>query len=80
METINLDAAETQLARLVAEAAAGNEIVITRAGQPVARLVPFASPQQKPRRVLGALRATLHVPPDFDAPLPDEVRARFEGA
>lgn len=80
METINLDAAGPQLARLVAEAAAGNEIVITRAGQPVARLVPFADPQHRPRRVLGALRGTLRVPPDFDAPLPDEVLARFEGA
>ncbi len=79
METINLDAAGTQLARLVAEAAAGNEIVITRAGQPVARLVPFADPQLRPRRVLGALRGTLRVPSDFDSPLSDEVLARFEG-
>lgn len=35
---------------------------------------------EAPRRVLGVLAATMRVPPDFDAPLPDEVLARFEGA
>ncbi len=77
METINVDAAGTQLSRLIAEVVSGKEVVITRAGQPVARLVPFAGP--RPRRVLGAMAGMLHVPPDFDAPLPDEVLAGLEG-
>ncbi len=78
METINVDAAGPQLLRLVAQAALGKEIVLTRDGRPVARLVAFAGPEQKPRRVLGAMAATLRVPPDFDAPLPAEVLACFE--
>ncbi len=76
METISVDTAGPQLSRLVAEAASGKEVVLTRDGQPVARLVPFVQP--RPRRVLGALAGVLQVPPEFDAPLPDEALAGFE--
>ncbi|MBP0447262.1 type II toxin-antitoxin system Phd/YefM family antitoxin [Roseomonas sp. SSH11] len=79
METVNIHAAKTQLSRLVDAAAAGQEVVIARAGRPVARLVPLASPVTKPRRVLGALAARPRVPADFDAPLPDAVLDTFEG-
>lgn len=78
METINIHAAKTQLSRLVDEAASGKEIIIARAGKPVARLVPLASPL-KQRRVLGRLAGQLTVPSDFDAPLPDDVLDAFEG-
>jgi len=43
MQTVNIHAAKTQLSRLVDEAAAGEEIIIARAGKPVARLVPLHS-------------------------------------
>jgi prevent-host-death family protein len=78
--TVNIHAAKTQLSRLVDEAATGAEIVIARAGKPVARLVPLASPQPAPgaRRVLGALAGRLRIPADFDAPLPDEMLDGFE--
>jgi len=79
METVNIHAAKTQLSRLVDAAAAGREVVIARAGRPVARLVPLAGPATKPRRVLGALAGRLRVPADFDAPLPDAVLDGFEG-
>lgn len=78
MPTVNIHAAKTHLSRLVDEAAAGTEVVIARAGKPVAKLVPLA-PQQRPRRVLGRLAGRLHVPADFDASLPDEVLDGFEG-
>lgn len=79
MEMINIHAAKTQLSRLVDTAAAGHEIVIARAGKPVAKLVPLAGPAIKPRRVLGALAGRITVPADFDAPLPSEVLDGFEG-
>lgn len=77
MQTVNLHAAKTHLSRLVDQAAAGEEIVIAKAGVPVARLVPLDRP--RPKRVLGLLAGKLHVPDDFDAPLPEEVLRSFEG-
>ena len=79
MPLINIHAAKTQLSRLVDAAAAGEEIVIARAGKPVARLVPFTAPPGSERRRLGVLGGQLRVPADFDAPLPDEELDRFEG-
>jgi prevent-host-death family protein len=79
MRTVKIHAAKTQLSRLVDEAAAGEEIIIARAGKPVARLVPLAAPIAAGRRVLGRLRGTLNVPADFDAPLPDDMLDLFEG-
>ena len=75
--SVNIHEAKTHLSRLVDEVAQGAEVIIARAGKPVARLVPLAlSPEPK---VLGLLEGKLHIPDDFDAPLPDEVLASFEG-
>jgi prevent-host-death family protein len=77
METINIHDAKTHLSRLVERAEHGEEIIIARSGRPVARLVPLAS-QEKPR-VFGRMRGKIRIADDFDAPLPDEVLALFEG-
>ncbi|MCW8141374.1 MAG: type II toxin-antitoxin system Phd/YefM family antitoxin [Planctomycetota bacterium] len=77
MRTFNIHEAKTHLSRLVEDAAAGEEIVIARAGKPVARLVPAKKLAEK--RVLGFLAGRLRVPDDFDAPLADDVIADFEG-
>jgi prevent-host-death family protein len=77
MRTVNIHAAKTNLSKLVDEAAAGTEIVIARAGRPVARLVALAP--ERPRRVLGIFDGQWTVPDDFDAPLPDDVLDSFEG-
>jgi prevent-host-death family protein len=77
MGVINIHAAKTQLSRLLDAAAAGEEVIIARAGKPVARLVPITAARQ-PRR-LGTLAGKLHIPDDFDDPLPDEIVALFEG-
>jgi len=69
--------AKTNLSRLLDRAAGGEEIVITRNGRPVAKLVP-AIPVRKPRR-LGTLKGRVRMAKDFDAPLPDEVLDTFEG-
>ncbi len=79
MRVINIHAAETQLSRLVDEAAAGKEVIIARAGKPVAKLVPLAPAPTTQRRVLGRLAGQLTVPADFDAPLPGDVLDAFEG-
>ena len=77
MRTVNIHEAKTHLSRLVEDAAGGEEIVIARAGKPVAHLVG-AKKVRKPRE-LGFLAGKFKVPDDFDAPLPDDVIADFEG-
>ncbi|MFO1025707.1 MAG: type II toxin-antitoxin system Phd/YefM family antitoxin [Acetobacteraceae bacterium] len=79
MPTVNLHAAKTHFSRLVDEAAGGTEIIIAKAGKPVAKLVPLQAPGAAPKRQLGVLVGVITVPPDFDAPLPDEILDAFEG-
>jgi prevent-host-death family protein len=73
-DIVNLHAAKTHLSRLVDRALAGEEIVIARSGKPLVRLVPV-----EPRAVRrpGLLRGRLHVPADFNEPLPPEVLDAF---
>lgn len=77
MQTVNIHQAKTHLSRLVDEAAGGREIVIARAGRPVARLVPLAVAPARKR--FGRLKGRIRIPADFDAPLPGEVLDGFEG-
>ncbi len=78
MTIVNLHAAKTHFSRLVDQAAAGEEIIIAKAGQPVAKLTPLTRTTREKRR-LGLLAGRAVIPPDFDAPLPDDVIAAFEG-
>ena len=78
MSTVNIHAAKTHLSRLVEEAAAGEEIIIAKAGTPLAKLVPLVPVEGKKRR-LGLLAGRVTIPADFDAPLPDHVLDAFEG-
>lgn len=74
--TVNIHEAKTNLSKLLARVSAGEEIIITRAGTPVARLVAI---NPKPRqRKLGSAAGRIYIAPDFDAPLPGEVLAEFE--
>lgn len=68
MKVVNVHAAKTHLSRLIEEACAGEEIVIARNSEPVARLVPFAAEQ--PRRQRGSLEGQVFVPDSFFDPLP----------
>ena len=77
-ETVNLYAAKTHLSELVERAAAGEEIVIAKAGQPKARLVPLRTPARS-RRKLGHWRGKVWIAEDFDAPLPPDLLAAFAG-
>lgn len=73
-----VSAAKTQLSRLIDLAMAGQEIVITRHGRPVARLVS-AEAMSAPRK-LGLLRGRIRIGEDFDAPLPEAPWESLEGA
>jgi prevent-host-death family protein len=77
MQTVNIHEAKTQFSRLVDAAANGEEIVIAKAGKPAARLVPME--HAKTVRRFGGLKGKIRIAEDFDAPLPDDVIAAFEG-
>jgi prevent-host-death family protein len=76
-ETVNLYEAKTNLSKLVDRAAAGEEIVIAKAGKPKAKLVPYSSARKKRRGGQNFLRIT-YIADDFDAPLPPEIQRYFE--
>ena len=73
--SVNVHEAKTHLSRLLDRVAHGEEVVIAKAGKPVARLVPIAHTRT---RVLGTDAGRVSITADFDAPLPDDVLADFE--
>lgn len=73
---VNMREAKTHLSRILDAVAAGADVVIARAGKPVARLVPI---EQVPKpKQLGLLRGRIKVPADFNLPLRADVVADFE--
>jgi prevent-host-death family protein len=75
VKKVNIYEAKTQLSRLVEEAAAGEDIVIARAGRPVARLTRLQKTGRKRR--LGLLDGRFEVPDDLNRPLPEDVLRAF---
>ncbi len=73
--TINIHAAKTHLSRLVERAAAGEDIVIAKAGRPMVRLVALHRPLLP--RAPGALKGRIRISEDFDAPLPPDIARAF---
>ena len=67
---VNAEEAKDQLPALLVLALAGNEVIITEVGKPLARLVPVTSSKKK--RVAGLNRGTIWTSEDFDEPLPDD--------
>jgi prevent-host-death family protein len=74
MHITNISEAKAQLSALIQDVIAGKEVVIGKAGIPVARLVPFEL-NTKPRRP-GALRGKIKISEDFDS-LPDDIAEAF---
>jgi prevent-host-death family protein len=72
MATVNIHEAKTHFSRLIDRVLQGEEVVIAKAGRPVARLVPL--PPKVPHRRPGSARGLITVGSDFDEPLPDDVR------
>jgi len=75
--TINIYEAKTHLSKLVDQAAAGEDVIISRAGKPVARLTRLKEAKRTVR--FGLLKGAVKIAKDFDAPLPDEMQAQFDG-
>ena len=72
--TVNVHEAKTRLSQLLEKVSRGEEVIICRAGEPVARLVPT----RRTGRQLGGDRGRVRIADDFDAPLPDDVQKLFE--
>lgn len=72
---VNIHEAKTHFSKLLRRVIAGEEIIISRAGRPLAKIVPIAGGA---RRRFGGDRGVVEVPDDFDAPLADDVLNDFE--
>lgn len=77
MEMVNTHEAKTHLSKLLELVAKGEEIIIAKAGKPIARLVPYEADQ--PDRVGGQWEGLVYMSEDFDAPLPDDIAGPFQG-
>jgi prevent-host-death family protein len=75
MDEVTVHEAKTHLSRLLRRVALGEEILISRGGEPIARLVPATKGK---KRTLGIDRGRFEVPEDFDAALDDETLDEFE--
>lgn len=75
MKPVNIHEAKTHLSRLVDRAAAGEEIIIAKAGKPMAKLVPLGL-DLRPRQP-GSMAGKIWMADDFDASLPSELLAEF---
>jgi len=76
VKPVNVHDAKTHFSKLLARAEKGEEVIIARAGTPIARLVPE---KKRAAPVFGADRGKLEVADDFDAPLSEDLLAAFEG-
>lgn len=75
METVNIHFAKTHLSRLLERVGQGEEVIIAKSGEPIAKLIPFRLPERQPGRLKGRVR----IAADFDAPLPADLAAAFAG-
>jgi prevent-host-death family protein len=78
MTKVNVHEAKTHLSKILDRVLAGEEIIIAKAGKPVARLVPLEA-ERKPR-VPGTYAGRIRIADDFDAPLPEDLLEGFEVA
>ena len=76
MDSVNIYEAKTKLSQLVDRAAAGEDVVASRNGKPLARITRLENPKR--RITFGVLKGRVTIAADFDAPLPGEVLAGFE--
>jgi prevent-host-death family protein len=72
---INIHEAKTHLSKLLERVALGEEVIIAKAGKPVAKIVPILS--ERPHFQLGSARGEFTVPDDFNYPLPKEIEDLF---
>ncbi|MSO91908.1 MAG: type II toxin-antitoxin system Phd/YefM family antitoxin [Rhodospirillales bacterium] len=75
--TVNVHEAKTHFSKLLERVRQGEDVVIAKAGKPVARLVPID--QRRPDRKPGSARGKFIVHDSFDDPLPEDIQKYFEG-
>lgn len=75
---VNTHEAKTHLSRLIERAAAGEEIVLAKAGRPMAKLVPYDAPKQPRRPGMGTMAGSIWIADDFDE-TPKDVIDSFYG-
>ena len=75
-KTVNIHEAKTNLSKLLARVANGEEVIISKAGKPIAKLVSIE--EKLKTRSPGSAIAKVVIEDDFDAPLPDDVLKTFE--
>ncbi len=73
---INIHEAKTHLSKIIDDVAAGHEVIIAKAGKPMARLSPL-KPTVRPKK-LGLLKGKMKIPDNFNAPLDEDELATFE--
>jgi prevent-host-death family protein len=76
MDTVTIHTAKTTLSQLLSRVEAGEEIILARGKQPIAKLVPFQPPLTKRR--FGALRGIISIEPEFSEPLSEQELAAWE--
>lgn len=76
-QTYNVQEAKAQLSKLLQEVDSGIEVIIAKAGKPMARISRIE--ESKPKIRFGVLKGKVKVSDDFDAPLPDDLLSEFEG-
>ena len=74
-KVVTVHEAKTHLSRLLDDVGAGMEVIIAKAGKPVARLIPITVSVKQKR--LGLLKGKIKIAGDFNAPLADDVLATF---
>lgn len=73
---VNIHEAKTHFSKLLARVKEGEEVVIAKAGTPVARLVPVM--ERPARRVPGSAKGKVNISTDFNEPLPKNILEAFE--
>jgi prevent-host-death family protein len=73
---VNIHEAKTHFSKLLARVGNGQEIIIAKAGKPIARLVPIE--ERLARRVAGSAKGKIIISSDFDTPLPESILEKFE--
>jgi prevent-host-death family protein len=76
---VNIHEAKTHFSKLIERIQRGEDVVIAKAGVPVARLTAYVAPRSRVKPPGGMEGEGFWVADDFDAALPDELIAAFEG-
>jgi len=77
IQTYNVQEAKAQLSKLLQEVDSGIEVIIAKAGKPMARISRIE--ESSPKICFGVLKGKVKVSEDFDAPLPEDLLSEFEG-